>query len=307
VSLVERQMKLLRDRNIEMRHRLSQLMDVARDNDRLFDKTRRLILDLLDAGSLEEVVMAVEDSLRQDFQVPFVSLILFGDNAAPVGRWVSGSEAQQAIGGLLGGGKTVSGSLREHELASCSAKNSARSRLHRRGALEYQGWRAGHRQPRPAALQEQRRHPVPQLHRRSAGPRGATLHPDPALGALMERQLDAYCAHLRNERQVSNTPCWPTAATWKRSWPTAQPGHWRLGGAAIQQLRQLMARLHHHGQSSRSLARLLSAVRGLYRYLNREGLCSTTRPMAWRPPRASGACPRYSTPTAPATARWRRG
>ena len=31
--------------------------------------------------------------------------------------------------------------------------------------------------------------------------------------------------------------------------------------------------MHHHGQSPRSLARLLSAVRGLYRYLNREGLC----------------------------------
>ena len=117
VSLVERQLKLLRDRNIEMRHRLSQLMDVARDNDRLFDKTRRLILDLLDASSLEEVVMAVEDSLRQEFKVPFVSLILFGENATPVGRWVSNAEAQQAIGALLGSGKTVSGNLREHELA----------------------------------------------------------------------------------------------------------------------------------------------------------------------------------------------
>lgn len=116
VSLVERQLKLLRDRNIEMRHRLSHLMDVARDNDRLFEKTRRLILDLLDADSLETVVMAVEDRLRQDFQVPFVSLILFGENAAPVGRWVPASEAQQAIGGLLCGGKTVSGNLRDHEL-----------------------------------------------------------------------------------------------------------------------------------------------------------------------------------------------
>lgn len=38
VSLVERQLTLLRDRNIEMRHRLSQLMDVARDNDRLFTR-----------------------------------------------------------------------------------------------------------------------------------------------------------------------------------------------------------------------------------------------------------------------------
>ncbi|MBA4289861.1 MAG: DUF484 domain-containing protein [Pseudomonas sp.] len=116
VSLVERQVKLLRERNIEMRHRLAQLMDVARDNDRLFDKTRRLVLDLLDAGSLEEVVSCVEDSLRREFQVPFVSLILFSDIALPVGRSVSSAEAHQAIGGLLSGGKTVCGVLREHEL-----------------------------------------------------------------------------------------------------------------------------------------------------------------------------------------------
>jgi len=116
VSLVERQMKLLRERNIEMRHRLSQLMDVARDNDRLFEKTRRLILDLMDATSLEEIVIAVEDSLRQEFQVPFVSLILFSDNPMTVGRWVSSAEAQKAIGGLISEGKTVCGALREHEL-----------------------------------------------------------------------------------------------------------------------------------------------------------------------------------------------
>jgi uncharacterized protein YigA (DUF484 family) len=116
VSLVERQLKLLRERNIEMRHRLSQLMDVARDNDRLFEKTRRLILTLMDANSLEDIVIAVEDSLRQEFQVPFVSLILFSDNPMTVGRWVSSADAQKAIGGLISGGKTVCGALREHEL-----------------------------------------------------------------------------------------------------------------------------------------------------------------------------------------------
>ena len=116
VSLVERQMKILRERNIEMRHRLSHLMDVARDNDRLFDKTRRLVLDLLDAGSLEEVIGAVEDSLRHEFQVPFVSLILFSETPLGVGRSVSSAEAHQAIGGLLGGGKTTCGVLRPAEL-----------------------------------------------------------------------------------------------------------------------------------------------------------------------------------------------
>lgn len=93
VSLVERQVRLLRERNIEMRHRLSQLMDVARENDRLFDKTRRLVLDLLDATSLEDVVSTVEDSLRHEFQVPYVSLILFSDSSVSVGRSVSSAEA----------------------------------------------------------------------------------------------------------------------------------------------------------------------------------------------------------------------
>ena len=116
ISLVERQMTILRDRNIELRHRLSHLMDVARDNDRLFDKTRRLILTLMDATSLDDVVIGVEDSLRQDFQVPFVSLILLGDNPMPVGRWVTHADAQTAIGGLLSEDKSVCGSLREHEL-----------------------------------------------------------------------------------------------------------------------------------------------------------------------------------------------
>lgn len=125
VSLVERQVNLLRERNIDMRHRLSQLMDVARDNDRLFEKTRRLVLDMLDAASLEELVSCVEDSLRNEFQVPFVSLILFSDNPLPVGRSMSSSEAHQAIGGLLAGGKTICGVLREHELAFLFGKSEA--------------------------------------------------------------------------------------------------------------------------------------------------------------------------------------
>ncbi|GAB3386080.1 DUF484 family protein [Azotobacter armeniacus] len=116
VSLVERQLRLLRERNNELRGRLGQLMDVARDNDRLFDKTRRLVLDLLDATTLEEAVGLVEDSLRHEFQVPFVGLILFGEHASPAGRWVDTEEAQQAIGGLLACGKPLCGVLRSHEL-----------------------------------------------------------------------------------------------------------------------------------------------------------------------------------------------
>lgn len=90
----------------------------------------------------------------------------------------------------------------------------------------------------------------------------------------MERQLEAFCAHLRNERQMSEH----TQLAYRRDLDSVMTwcgnngiADWKV--LQIQQLRQFIARRHHQGQSSRSLARLLSAVRGFYRYLNREGLC----------------------------------
>ncbi|PWB32689.1 tyrosine recombinase XerC [Pseudomonas sp. SDI] len=91
----------------------------------------------------------------------------------------------------------------------------------------------------------------------------------------MKRQLQAFCAHLRNERQVSEH----TQLAYRRDLDNVlafceKTGIGSWGDLHIQQLRQFVARQHHAGQSSRSLARMLSAVRGFYRYLNREGLCS---------------------------------
>ncbi len=117
VSLVERQVKLLRERNIEARHRLNELMDVARENDRLFEKSRRLVLGLLESQSLEQVIASIEDSLRNDFQVPHVSLILFSESRRySNARCLSHAEARDAIGHLLDSGRTLSGVLRPDEL-----------------------------------------------------------------------------------------------------------------------------------------------------------------------------------------------
>ena len=90
----------------------------------------------------------------------------------------------------------------------------------------------------------------------------------------MERQLEAYCAYLRNERQVSVHTLQAYGQDLHKVLEHCKSeGITSWNALEIQQLRQLVARLHHHGQSSRSLARLLSAVRGFYRYLNREGIC----------------------------------
>lgn len=90
----------------------------------------------------------------------------------------------------------------------------------------------------------------------------------------MERQLEAYCAYLRNERQASEH----TQLAYRRDLQNViefcnTQGIDDWNALQVPQLRQLVVRQHQHGQSARSLARLLSAVRGLYRYLNREDLC----------------------------------
>ena len=66
---------------------------------------------------LEQVIASIEDSLRDDFQVPYVSLILFSETPRfSNARCVTHSEAREAIGHLLDSGKTLSGVLRPHEL-----------------------------------------------------------------------------------------------------------------------------------------------------------------------------------------------
>lgn len=109
----------------------------------------------------------------------------------------------------------------------------------------------------------------------------------------MERQLEAYCAHLRNERQVSEH----TLLAYRRDLEkvVAYCDSQGIDGWAalqVQQLRQLVARQHHQGQSSRSLARLLSAVRGLYRYLIREGLCQHDPASGLAPPKGERRLPK---------------
>ncbi len=124
ISLVERQMLVLRERNTEMRNRLTHLMDVARDNDRLFEKVRRLLLEMLDAQTIDELVGVVDDSLRHSFNVPFASLTLFSDTPISIGRSTTLKSAQQHISGLLSG-KAFCGVLRPKELAFLFGKGQA--------------------------------------------------------------------------------------------------------------------------------------------------------------------------------------
>ena len=109
----------------------------------------------------------------------------------------------------------------------------------------------------------------------------------------MQADLDAFLDHLRSERQVSVH----TLDGYRRDLgkvlaycEAAGLLDWHALDTA--RLRRLIAGLHLQGQSGRSLARLLSAVRGLYRYLLREGRCQHDPAADLRPPKGERRLPR---------------
>lgn len=117
VSLVEKQVSVLRERNVDMRHRLNALTGNARDNDKLYEKTRDLVLKLLEADSTEALYRTFMDSMADDFQVEHASMILYGDSDSTGDcRMDTRDSAKKNIGALFRGHKAVCGTLRKEEL-----------------------------------------------------------------------------------------------------------------------------------------------------------------------------------------------
>lgn len=117
VSLVEKQVSVLRERNMDMRHRLNSLTSNARDNDKLYERTRTLVLELLEAESAQQLCDTFCAAMIKDFEVEHASIILFGEKDDYAGCRVDSLErAKIEIGPLLKGRKAVCGALREAEL-----------------------------------------------------------------------------------------------------------------------------------------------------------------------------------------------
>ena len=77
VSLLEYQNHLLRERNQRLHDKLLELVEIARDNDRLAERVQRLALGLLDArGGLDELLHGVKAILRDEFKADCVTLYL---------------------------------------------------------------------------------------------------------------------------------------------------------------------------------------------------------------------------------------
>ncbi len=76
ISLLERQVTILRDRGIEARQKLNNLLENARNNDQLFDTTRNLVLALLRAENVTEVSNVTQDQLANHTSIDACEVII---------------------------------------------------------------------------------------------------------------------------------------------------------------------------------------------------------------------------------------
>ena len=77
VSLVERQVSVLRKQKDQYRQQLQQLVSHAEKNEKLSKHFNELILALLDARELGQVIDIINQRLQQEFEAEAVSLRLF--------------------------------------------------------------------------------------------------------------------------------------------------------------------------------------------------------------------------------------
>ncbi len=117
VSLIERQVELLRDRNRKLEQRLVEFVENGRANDELAEKIHRLCLRLVHARGIGKVVDAVEASLREDFDVQRAVLVLLRDEAPVDSAFVRAARRDAApvrgFESLLASGKPRCGQVRD--------------------------------------------------------------------------------------------------------------------------------------------------------------------------------------------------
>ncbi|MFM7707988.1 MAG: DUF484 family protein [Gammaproteobacteria bacterium] len=102
VSLVERQVQVLRDRQTASRQRLAEFVRNARDNEALVGRVHALALRLLHARDAAGVIAQTEASMQEDFDV------------RPA-RLLSPADLPPAVRTLVASGKPRCGQLREDD------------------------------------------------------------------------------------------------------------------------------------------------------------------------------------------------
>lgn len=103
ISITERQMLSLRDKNRQLESKMGELLQFGEENDVISEKMHRLAVAMTSAATFQAVIHTLNFHLRDDFSIPHFALRLWDrpDNAAELPEFAAVSEELQAFAETL--------------------------------------------------------------------------------------------------------------------------------------------------------------------------------------------------------------
>jgi uncharacterized protein YigA (DUF484 family) len=80
VSLISKQLELFRSKHKELENQLTDLIEIARDNDTSYERMHKLTLALLEAKTVEDAVANLKSVLSDYFLTDFVAIRIINNN-----------------------------------------------------------------------------------------------------------------------------------------------------------------------------------------------------------------------------------
>lgn len=118
ISLVEKQLEVMRDRQRKTRKQLNEFVASAEANKEIFDKSRRLVLNLIAANRSKDFFDALEKGLKKDFGCKAYSLVVFGKRPRQINHFttrVTPDSARNYVGALMRAKEPTLGVIRPEE------------------------------------------------------------------------------------------------------------------------------------------------------------------------------------------------
>lgn len=127
ISLAERQVQVFREHRDELKQKLNELISIAHENDAHFEKSKRLLLNLLEIKSLDEIEIVVNEAFRNDPNIDFSSILVFGTQTDyPVSEInvLSLESAKDQLGNILESSQALCGAFETEKMQCMFPSNS---------------------------------------------------------------------------------------------------------------------------------------------------------------------------------------
>lgn len=128
ISLLQHQVRVLRERNAQLRGKLEEWAEVARENGDLIDRLQRLTVVLIEARGLAAMLSGIEGVLRAEFKAEYTLLCLTPE--AQPADWeramILSPAAQTLFGPLFSSGRPLCGRLTRQQAQTLFGERASR-------------------------------------------------------------------------------------------------------------------------------------------------------------------------------------